>query len=80
MESILDTLKRLEMGGATVIAETEPMICSDCGKEDELRPYGKDGAWVCFDCGMKDEENAKAQFDKAMSGFNIAKQPKAGEA
>lgn len=38
--------------------------CSLCGKKDELRPYGKDGAWVCFNCAMKDEEEATRQFNK----------------
>ena len=41
-------------------------VCSDCGKTDELRPYGKDGAWVCFDCMMKDEENGKKMFAKRL--------------
>lgn len=50
--------------GAVLIAETEPMKCSDCGQVDELRPCGKNGAWVCFPCGMKDEKNAKVQFAK----------------
>jgi len=36
--------------------------CSMCGKEEELRPYGKNSAWVCFDCAMLDEEEAKKQF------------------
>lgn len=39
-------------------------VCTDCGKKDELRPYGKNGAMVCFDCGMKDEQNAKKMFLK----------------
>ena len=38
--------------------------CQVCGKKEELRPYGKNGAWVCFECGMKDEEEAKRQFNK----------------
>jgi len=42
-------------------------VCSVCGNpqdpEDkvgysELRPYGKDGAFICFNCAMK-EENIK---------------------
>ena len=45
--------------------------CSDCGKVKDLRPYGKDGAWVCFDCGMKDEEEAKRQFDKLTGDADI---------
>jgi hypothetical protein len=42
--------------------------CEDCGKEDELRPYGKNGANVCFECMMKDEANAKEIFRRQMAG------------
>lgn len=54
--------------GCIIVAESEPMKCSDCGDSAELRPYGKDGALVCFDCGMKDEENARAMFSKRLNG------------
>jgi hypothetical protein len=27
--------------------------CSECGKVDELRPYGRGGAELCYDCAMK---------------------------
>lgn len=31
--------------------------CTYCGtKEEEMRPYGPDGAWLCFDCLMRDPE------------------------
>lgn len=46
------------------IVPTPIAKCSDCGKEEELRPYGKDGAWVCFACAMKDEAEAHRQFEK----------------
>lgn len=39
-------------------------VCTECGKEDDLRPYGKNGAMVCFECGMKDEAEASRQFAK----------------
>ena len=55
-------LKVLSDSGAVIIAESEPMKCSECADISELRPYGKNGAWVCFTCGMKDEETAKTQF------------------
>lgn len=29
------------------------MICSECGKIAEVRPYGPNGAEICFDCGEK---------------------------
>lgn len=42
--------------GGTVFIEGEPDdTCAYCGKIDELRPYGKNGARICFDCGMKSE-------------------------
>lgn len=44
--------------------------CQDCGKYKELRPYGKNGAWVCFKCAMKDEAEAQRQFNKA-SGTDV---------
>lgn len=50
-----------------VIQETDSAKCTDCGNIDELRPYGKNGAWVCFDCGMKDEEEAIKHFSKLFS-------------
>ena len=42
--------------------------CEDCGRMDELRPYGKNGANVCFDCAMKDEANAAEMFRKRVDG------------
>lgn len=44
-----------------------PSTCTVCGKQVELRPYGKDGAWVCFGCGMADEDTARAQFLSRLS-------------
>jgi ribosomal protein L37AE/L43A len=67
-ELVTDFLRECDDNNIPVIAATEPMTCSDCGKEKETRPYGKDGAWVCFSCGMKDEENAKVQFKKQFGG------------
>ena len=54
-----------------VLEQTAPAECSDCGLAKELRPYGKDGAWVCFSCGMKDEEEASRQFSKLFSTRDI---------
>jgi recombinational DNA repair protein (RecF pathway) len=41
--------------------------CAYCGKSDELRPYGKDGARICYDCGMKPEN--KADTNAAIEKF-----------
>ena len=69
------------------IVPTPEGACSVCKKVEELRPYGKDGAWVCYECGMKDPENARKQFekqflknlkpgDKIVIGMPVIKQPK----
>lgn len=42
--------------------ECEHEPCEYCGKVDELRPYGKNGAKICFDCAMK-PENVKTAED-----------------
>ena len=62
MKNVTELLKEASDSGAVIIAATEPMKCSECGDVSEIRPYGKNGAWVCFPCGMKDEETAKQQF------------------
>jgi hypothetical protein len=33
-----------------VIAAEEPQQCDECGKIDELRPYGPGGKAICFPC------------------------------
>jgi hypothetical protein len=53
----------------------EPEICEDCGKLDELRPYGHKKAdgkrkWVCFPCAKKDEAELSRAFDERMEGTN----------
>ena len=54
--------------GIVVIEATADAKCSLCEKIEELRPYGKNGAWVCFECMMKDEEEGKQQFSKLFDG------------
>lgn len=53
----------------------EPEICEDCGKLDELRPYGHkkpDGKrkWVCFPCAKKDEAELQRAFHERIRGEN----------
>jgi DNA-directed RNA polymerase subunit RPC12/RpoP len=53
----------------------EPEICEDCGKLDELRPYGHKKAdgkrkWVCFPCAHKDEAELNRAFDERIEGEN----------
>lgn len=45
--------------------------CEECGKKDELRPYGKGGKWICFPCGMKDEETTSRNFKKVINGKGV---------
>ena len=51
-----------------IISKENPQLCSDCGQKKELRPYGKNGAYVCFECAMKDEPTAKNQFRQRIIG------------
>ena len=55
-------------GDTIVVTETAPAECTQCSKVAELRPYGKDGAFVCFQCGMKDEPEMEKQFNKLHDG------------
>ena len=42
--------------------------CEQCGKVDELRPYGKNGTNICFSCGMKDLKTTDGMFEKRIEG------------
>lgn len=42
--------------------------CEMCGKADELRPYGPNGANICFPCAMKDEEGTSRRFAQMLNG------------
>lgn len=75
-EEVSELIREASDAGVHIIAETEPMECSDCGEEKELRPYGKGGAYVCFSCMMKDEEEGVKQLGMVMDG----NQHKAGSA
>lgn len=47
-----------------------PEACEYCGKEEELRPYGRNGAKICFTCGMMDENIATTDqaFNDVLKG------------
>jgi hypothetical protein len=49
----------------------EDGTCTACGREAELRPYGKDGAAVCFECAMKDEAETERQLGKLIEGADV---------
>ena len=44
------------------------MICEYCGRDNELRPYGRNGAQICFDCAIKPEnkKTAESQFENQL--------------
>ena len=50
----------------------EPEVCEDCGRLEELRPYGRkiEGKrqWVCLDCAQKDPKNAEEAFEERIRG------------
>jgi len=50
---------------AILLGEKNMGICEYCGKIDDLRPYGKDGANICYDCGMLPEN-----FDEVNKRIN----------
>lgn len=54
------------------LRQTKPQGCDYCGKVDELRPYGKNGAWICFKCGMKPENRKQtdAAFEARLNANN----------
>lgn len=45
-----------------------PNDCEYCGKSAELRPYGRNGAWICFECGMEHEDETDANFADILDG------------
>jgi hypothetical protein len=62
------------MSGPGFIAEELPQACSLCGKIEECRPYGENGAEICYDCGMIDEEKTRARMLAYIFGMGIAGQ------
>jgi hypothetical protein len=54
-----------------IIIEEEPEgICEYCGRKEELRPYGKNGARICFECGMKDKDETEKNMAKILFGID----------
>lgn len=51
--------------GDNIIVEPEaPQQCDDCGRIEELRPYGPNGTKICYDCGMKDPAGTEERMFK----------------
>ncbi len=58
-----------------VLEELPPEVCEDCGKLDELRPYGlrkESGVrkWVCMDCAEKNPAEMEKAFWERVEGTN----------
>ena len=53
--------------GILILESEKDDICEYCGKKDELRPYGKNGARICYECGMKPEN--KDMTEKMLNEF-----------
>lgn len=53
------------------VSKAKKSKCTVCGEFAELRPYGKDGAFVCYSCGMKDEKTAREQCEKQHEESNV---------
>ena len=51
-----------------VIVATASAECTQCFEVKELRPYGKEGAYICFQCGMQDESEMREQLGRLLDG------------
>jgi ribosomal protein L37AE/L43A len=58
------------VGDKFYVSIEKPEKCEYCGKLDELRPYGKNGANICFKCGMKDAKTTGEMFEKLVKDVN----------
>lgn len=58
----------IRKGNIIIIAEEPDGICELCGKKDETRPYGPNGARICYECGMKDEKATNERMGRILFG------------
>lgn len=57
--------------GNVVIIEPEPdLICFNCGKAAETRPYGRNGEEICYECGMRDPVETEVQMGMRLFGYS----------
>jgi hypothetical protein len=57
-----------------VIVAERPQQCDECGRIDELRPYGPGGKTICAPCLVAHpewEEEAKARFAHLVLGETL---------
>jgi hypothetical protein len=51
-----------------IICKEKEMICFECGKIAEVRPYGPNGSEICFSCGQKNPRETKIQMSMKLFG------------
>lgn len=56
------------VNGTPVICAEPDMICFQCGKVEEVRPYGPNGEELCFACAMKDPFETSVQMGMRLFG------------
>lgn len=50
-----------------VIIEQElPQQCDQCGRIEEVRPYGPNGQVICWDCGQQDPTGTEQRMIRAL--------------
>lgn len=47
------------VNGVPVVAAEPPLICFECGKIAETRPYGPNGGEICHECAMADVDRTQ---------------------
>lgn len=43
-------------------------VCEECGKVDELRPYGENYKRICYECGQKNPELTERMMNIVLFG------------
>lgn len=56
------------INGIPVIAVEPDMICFQCGKIAETRPYEPNGEEICFACGQKDKATTERMMGIKLFG------------
>jgi hypothetical protein len=67
----IDMTKKILLPNGSEIVVIEPEdddVCKECGRVDELRPYGENYKRICFDCGQKNPELAERMMNIVLFG------------
>ena len=60
------------VNGIPVIEAEPELICFQCGRIAETRPYGPNGEELCYECGMKDVDTTNRMMGKVLFGDKTA--------